>query len=66
MQDDRQSRQERLRNQIEELPMGGSIRLNMYPKELRRLQKDYPACSFEIISTTETKKSKMHIVDISL
>ena len=60
------SRQDRIREQIESLPMGSFITLNLYPKELKRFKSYYRSFSFEIIDTKEGKNYKMYQVRISL
>ena len=61
------TRQERIREQIENLPMGGEpLLLRMYPKELKRFKSEYRSCSFDILSTQEGKNHKIHLVRISL
>lgn len=61
------TRQERISEQIGNLPMGGEpILLNMYPKELKRFKSKYRSCSFDILRTQEGENHKIHLVRISL
>lgn len=60
------SRQDRIREMIETLQVGNSITIHMFPKELRRFEREYPCVSFEIKSTTDEPNHKSYRVKVSL
>ena len=61
-----QSRQDKIRDQIERLPIGESITLNLYPKELKRFKTEYSSFDFEVLSTRTGENYKIHLAKISL
>lgn len=62
------TRQEKLRSTLtglDDIIVGRSTQLRMFPGELKRFKKEFPNLTFEVMKTSKTPKSKMHVVNIT-
>lgn len=59
------TRRDRIERIINNLTMGESTVINMFPSEYRRFKKEYPSMDFEITGTEEKPGYKSHRVKVT-